>query len=345
MWAGIKYIFRHWGILLVLGILIAGTWYFLWLHRMPFTQNAFVVANVRPVSALVEGYITDIYVKNNQAVRKGDPLFTVFKRPYELKIEGLTNALAAEQFRQKGIGFQISSAEAVVKANTEATTNAKYLSDQAQKLYGEQATSQKYAEEQLQNYRVAQSKLMSAQHDLDAVRQQYFQSNATQAQLRSQLDYAKLELELSTVRALADGTIANMFVSPGGYVKPGDVQFAFIETSTWWVQANFQETELSQLRPGQKAVIWFWQYPGREFHGVVEATGWGVDRKITSNVGGMPVVQKENEWFLLPQRFPVQIRITDPDPACELHPGASAFVQIQVQADPLRQFLWQMFRR
>ena len=100
MW---KYLWRHWGILLITAILIAGTWYYLWLHRMPFTQNAFIVSNIRPVSALVSGYITNIYVKNNQAVHKGDPLFTVFRQPYELKIQELINAIAAEEYNLTNI--------------------------------------------------------------------------------------------------------------------------------------------------------------------------------------------------------------------------------------------------
>ena len=232
-----------------------------------------------------------------------------------------------------------------MKQNQEATANARYLSEQAQKLYAEQATSQKYAEEQQQNLRVAQAKLLQVQRELDAVRQQSFQSRSTIARMQSQLAYAKLELDLTTVRALVDGTVTNMYISPGGYVVPGQVQFAFIETDTWWVQANFQETELSQLRPGQKAKIWFWQYPGKTFEGIVEDSGWGVDRRVTSTTDGMPVVQKENEWFLLPQRFPVQIRIINSDSQCGFHPGASAFVQIQTPANPLRQFVWLLFRR
>ena len=173
MWSAVKYIFRHWGILTVAAVLAAGTVYFFWLHRMPFTQNAFIVANVRPVSALVEGYITDIYVKNNQSVRKGAPLFTVFRQPYELKIKEIAASIEAERLRQKGISFQIAAAEAQVKENLEITANAKYLAEQAQKLYSVQATSQKYAEEQTQNYREAQDKLIAAQQTQAAVQQQY----------------------------------------------------------------------------------------------------------------------------------------------------------------------------
>ena len=340
----LKYIWRRKGLLAVVTVLAAGCGYYLWLHRMPFTQNAFVVANIRPVSALVEGYITDIYVTNNRTVRKGDPLFRIFTTPYELKVKALAASLTAEEFNQKSIEFKIKAAEAEVQVKTSVYDNAKYLADQAIKMYGEQATSQKYMEENVSAMQEAMAALIAAKNTLASVKQQCLQSQSTQLQLKNQLELARVNLSLTTVTALADGTVTSMFMSPGTYVTPGKVLFAFIETKTWWIQANFKETELAHLRPDQEARIWLWQYPGKEFRGRVEPSGWGVDRKTTSAVSGMPVVEKENEWFLLPQRFPVQIRITDPDPAYPLHPGASAFVQIKTPARPLRQFFWQLFQ-
>lgn len=330
--------------MLVILILLAGTAYYLHLHRYPFTQNAFIVTDSRAVSALVDGYITDIYVRNNQFVRKGDPLFSVFKPPYALKVEELQNALDAEKYNQKAIDFSIKALESLVKEKTSVVNNAQYLSNQANQLYKNNATSEKDMEEKLRQFEETQDQLTQAQNNLDSMKQQYLESSANQLKLQSQINIAKVNLDLTTVKALADGNVTNMFMSPGAYVKQGDTLFAFIATDTWWVQANFKETELSTLKAGQKARVWFWQYPGKEFTGVVDETGWGVDRKITSNPTGMTVVQKENEWFLLPQRFPVQIKIINPDPAYPLHPGASAFVQVETPAAPLRQFFWQLFQ-
>ena len=58
---------------------------------------------------------------------------------------------------------------------------------------------------------------------------------------------------------------------------------------------------------------------------------------------GLPVVKKENEWFLLPQRFPVQIRILNPDRELQLHHGASAYVEVEIPSRPGRQFFWEVF--
>jgi len=132
-----------------------------------------------------------------------------------------------------------------------------------------------------------------------------------------------------------------MYLTPGTYVNPGDVLFAFIDTDKWWVQANFEETELSNIEEGQKVSVKLWQYPGKVFEGAVTATGWGVQRRKMSDKSGMPIVEKENEWFLLPQRYPVQIKLLNIDKKYKLHPGGTAWVRVHTSAKPIRQFFWQ----
>ena len=263
-----KDIIRNYTVVIVLILFGLGLGGYYWsLHYKPFTQNAFLITNTRPVSPLVEGYLTEVLVKNHQKVKKGEPLFTIFRPPYELKVEDLTYAVKVEEARLAGIG-----------------------------------------------------------------------------RLQSQLKLAKIYLEQTTVYALNDGTISNMHVSPGGYYRPGDILFAFIESDDWFIQANFEETDLSMIRPGQTASIWLWQYPGKKFHGVVEQVSFGAERRQTSEETGVQLVEKENQWFLLPQRFPVQIRITDPDPEYPFNLGGSAFVQIDTSSQLLKQIIWRIFR-
>jgi len=89
----IRFLGRNKLLTLFILIALALAAYFLWLNRMPFMDNAFVVANIRPVAAEVPGPITHIYVKNNHDVRKGDPILTIYKKPYELEVEAAESAL------------------------------------------------------------------------------------------------------------------------------------------------------------------------------------------------------------------------------------------------------------
>ena len=117
----------------------------------------------------------------------------------------------------------------------------------------------------------------------------------------------------------------------------------FVDTSRWYVQANLKESELSAIRPGVKVQIWLRQYPGKVFAGIVENTGYAVERRKMSTQTGLPEVEKENEWFLLPQRFPVQIKIADQVPETFFTHGASAYVELDIPSRPIRQFFWEIF--
>lgn len=334
-----------WGLPLTIVLILGGAtaYYFFW-HWRPFTQNAFLFADTRPVTALVEGYITEIPVRNNQFVRKGDVLLRTFRPPYELKRRQLEHRLEALQARRESLASKIRAAESRIGTRKAVCANETYLSSRADRMYRQAAVSQAYAEERLRAMQGAESSLHAEEHEKNALEAEL---RALCAEIRlcgAELELAKIREAETEVRALSDGFITSMSVSPGGHCRPGDVLFGFVDTSVWYVQANFKESELSELRRGMEARIWLWQYPGRVFRGIVCDTGFGAERRRFSPHTGLPVVEKENEWFLLPQRFPVQIRLLDPpsDPSL-LHVGASAYVELNCRAYPVRQIFWQLF--
>jgi len=343
MKAVFKLIRRFFLVILIVLVLISATVYYFYWHWQPFTQNAFVFANTRPVSALVEGFITKIHIRNNQFVKKGEPLFTVFQPPYQLKVKELEHEIESLEAGLKSIEARIKVAQSDIARYTAELKNNRYLSDTAKYMYGSQAVSQAYAEERLRAQQASEAQVGGAGHTVTALTHDAEKTRALIKKTAKQLELAKIYNELTVVRALSDGYITNMTITEGGYYKPGDVLFGFVDSEIWWVQANFKENELSEIKPGQPARIWLWQYPGHELKGEVEAVGWGAERRRMSKETGMPVVEKENEWFLLPQRFPVQIRILDPKPDLALHVGASAYVSVDIPARPIRQFFWQLF--
>ena len=336
---------RRYGTVVALALIGAGLCVYYWsLHRRPFTQNAFLIANTRPVSPLVPGYLTELLVKNDQFVKGGTALFTTFKPPYELKVKELECAVAAEKAALAGLEAKRDSARALVVKAAAESANREYLAGQAARMYDGNAVSQTYTEEMRRARTAAAAQLESSRHELAVAEHAIRRAAATVKKLEHELALARIYLEQCTVYALKDGFISNMHISPGGYYKPGDVLFAFVENDVWWVQANFEETDLSLLRPGQKARIWLWQYPGKCFNGVVETVNWSVERRESVSRTGLQSVAGENQWFLMPQRFPVQIRIVDPDPEYPFHLGGSAFVQVDVSSQLFRQIVWRVFR-
>ena len=339
----IRFVKRRWRELVIFLIAAAGMLYWFSWHLKPFTQNAFVFADTRPVSPPVEGFITEIHVKNNQFVRKGEPLFTMFREPYRLNRDILENEVRAKRAEHLALQAEIRSLEAEIRRCQAELANNRYLSSRARKMYGAEAVSQAYAEERLRAREASEAKVEAVRQKSEAVKYRCRQVEAQTAALEHRLELSRIFLELTVVRAMADGWVTNLMLTPGGCYKPGDVLCGFISAGNWHVQANFKESELSEIAEGMSARIWLRQYPGRLYNGVVEQVGWGAERREMSHETGLPVVRKENEWFLLPQRFPVQIRILDPDRALQLHHGGSAYVEVDTPSRPVRQFFWELF--
>ncbi len=333
-------------ILLFIILLLAGSCggYYLMRHLSPFTQNAFVVANVRAVSLWVEGYITKVHVVNNQFVHNGDPLFTVFQPPYQLKVEELTHAISAKSAELQATQAKIMVLNAEIEACKAVLANDAYLSQRADEMYASEAISQAYAEERRQAMKKSEADLQAKQQQILVLEAECTTYAAQIKQLEANLSLAEIYLEETVVTAFSDGYIMNMFIAPGGYYKPGQVLCAFVPADAFFIQANFEETSLSEVHAGQKARIWLWQYPGKTFHGVVENINWGAERRLTDPTTGVAVVEKENQWFLLPQRFPVQIRITDDMTGYPLHLGGSAYVELEGASKLFEQILWRVFQ-
>ena len=325
-------------------IMILGTVYYLWLHRKPYTQNAFTVSIVRPVKALVPGYITEIWIKNNQSVKKGDKLFKVYREPYRLAVEKLENQILAAKVKVKVLLHKIEVEKYKIEKSKYELANAEYLSAVATRLAKPEIISKSKAEIRYTEMQAKKEALNIAKENLEVSKASYEHEVAYIKVLKSELKISKINLDFTIIYARTDGSVTNMFLTPGTYVKPGETLFALIDTSKWWIQANFKETELSVIGPGQKVKIWLWQYPGKTFNGVVTDTGWGVNRIKTNERFGLSEVQKENEWFLLPQRFPVQIKIIDTDPKYPLHTGGSAFVQVDIPSYTIRHAFWTFFQ-
>ena len=326
-------------------MLIAGgiaIWW--WLNRNPFTQNAFVVANIQTVTAHVPGHITEIHVKNNQHVKKGDPLVTVYQVPYKLRVEQLMAMLDAEIARKTELETTILLNEALLRKSKSDLENYEYLTQQAKALIGPRAVSERYLEENSAKMKGAVAQVEAETQRIEVAKRRVIRAEAKIKALQAELATAKVDLELTVVRATCDGTVTNMFITKGAYVRSGEPLFALIDRSKWWIQANFKETQLCMLKPGLEAEIWLWQHPNRVLKGHVTDVGWGVSRQRSYEENGMPVVEKENEWFLLPQRFPVQIEVDECPEDITLHPGASAFVRVKCKAYPLRNLLWLIFR-
>jgi membrane fusion protein, multidrug efflux system len=130
----------------------------------------------------------------------------------------------------------------------------------------------------------------------------------------SRVDQARLDLERCRVVAPFDAYVTNMNISQGAYARPGAAMFTLIDTTVWYVVANYRESKLKHIRIGSTVDVFLMGHPDRNFHGVVESIGYGVFPEDGAVQAGLPQIDRTLNWVHLSSRFPVRVRVKDPDP-------------------------------
>jgi membrane fusion protein, multidrug efflux system len=208
---------------------------------------------------------------------------------------------------------QYVTVEQIDQANT-AVRVAQGNYDEAQAaLVQSQAQQTQSTLRQLEASSVAaesQAKLGQAIHTIDTVDTLMSQRPGKAAKV----DSARLDLERCRVVAPFNAYVTNMNISEGAYARPGSPMFTLIDTRTWYVIANYRESKLKNIRIGTHVDVYLMGHPDRRFNGLVESIGYGVFPEDGSVTAGLPNIERTLNWVHLSTRFPVRVRVQDPDP-------------------------------
>jgi multidrug efflux system membrane fusion protein len=156
----------------------------------------------------------------------------------------------------------------------------------------------------------SQAKLGQAIHTVDTLDTLKSQRPARAAKVLS----ARLDLQRSRVVSPFDAYVTNLNISEGAYAHPGTPMFTLIDTRTWYVIANYRESKLKTIRLGSHVDVYLMGHPDRKFNGFVESIGYGVFPEDGAVAEGLPNIDRTLNWVHLSSRFPVRIRVQDPDP-------------------------------
>lgn len=202
---------------------------------------------------------------------------------------------------------QVDQAQTAVRVAQEASHQAasQLLQAQAQEKMAEASKQAAGA-----NLQAAQSKVGEAQHAVDTLDTLISQRPAREAKVHQ----AELNLAWTSVRAPFDGYVTNMNISQGAYAHVGTPIFTLIDTGHWWVLANYRESKLKHIRQGQHVDVYLMDQPSRKYDGVVDSVGRGVFPEDGGTINGLPNVDRTLNWVHLSARFPVRIRVLNPDP-------------------------------
>ena len=175
--------------------------------------------------------------------------------------------------------------------------------------------------------------MAEAQAQLEQAKQELGSPGQHNARIRAaEAAVAKAELDLAHARitAPAAGLLGEIEIRPGSFAAAGQNLLPLVESGSFWVDANYKESDLALIRPGQPATVTVDMYPDRTFAGVVQSVSpaSGVAFSL------LPPENATGNWVKVTQRFPVKVVITDTDPAHPLRIGASSQVTIDTTATP-----------
>ncbi len=328
------------GFLIVAALAGGGGYLYLSTRDIQSTDDAYTDGRAVTIAPQVSGQVVSLDVTDNQFVRKGDPLIHVDPRQYAQDRDSARGALDLANAQLEGLklgaevarkNFPAQLAQAQAQLTSAQAGAAKAEADyQRQRSLPRQATTQQEVDAATAALRQAQAQVALAQAQVaqaEPVRQRIGQADAEVGQLTGQveqakakLDQANLNLEWTVVRAPQDGWITKRNVEVGNYVTPGQSVFSIVSPEVW-VTANFKETQLDRIRPGQKADIEIDAYPHLDLKGHVDSIQLGSGSKFTA----FPPENATGNFVKIVQRVPVKIVIDSGlDPNLPLPLGVSA---------------------
>ena len=320
------------GAAIVLGAIAISAYVWRVTYVEPRTDDALVRANIIGIAPHVGGPIVELDVVDDQQVHQGDVLFVVDPRPFEVALESARAAALLTQSEVAAISRAVQAAAADV---TRLEAESAYATDHVKRmeplLAKKFVTQDKYQEAQVQAH-TSINALERARAELDRQRSllaQFGDVNARQAAADAAVRAAELNLEYCRVHAPFDARVTNLNIALGQYAQAGQQVFALVDTRTWYVLANFQETYLDSIRPGMNADVFLMGYPNHLFHGTVRGIAWAIEPTDGANIGVLPDVKQTLNWVRLAQRLPVRIQLETPDPARPYRMGMTAVVTIR----------------
>jgi multidrug resistance efflux pump len=318
-------------------------WYIASDRITPNTDQARVKGLVLSVAPMVNGYVTNVNVGLHSEVKKGDTLFMIDRKPYEI-------AVAIAETNLENVSQSISAGVSSIKSATARLNKARVNLDRATKNWertqrvvaqSEGALSERDKDRSEASYLEAIEQVISAEAGLEkqiAALGPTDANNPNTKAVVSQLEKAQWDLTHTAIIAPSDGVIESFNVEVGYFASAGRSMVSLISNNTMWIQANLKENNLSNIKIDNEVDVIFDIAPGKIFKGKVKSIAYGVSTDRT-NAGGLPRVSTSQGWLRDPQRFPVIIELEDSEIMKKLRQGSQAEIVVYTGNNWLLNFL------
>jgi membrane fusion protein (multidrug efflux system) len=283
------------------------------------TDNAYVRANNTTLGARVSGHVAAILPADNSIVRAGEVVFRIDDGDYRIAVDAARSRIATQQATIDRIGRQVTALESATEqakaqlASSEAALKRAELDfDRQQALstkgFASRATfevSEAGRDQGAAAVRSAQAAFDAARDNVEVTKAQQAEARAQLAELQTQLAKAERDLDFTSVRAPVDGTFSNRLVNTGDFIQAGQRLANVVPLDDVFIDANFKETQLRRIRPGQPVNISVDAYGHRKFAGVVDSISPAAGSVFTL----LPPDNATGNFTKIVQRLPIRIRV------------------------------------
>jgi membrane fusion protein (multidrug efflux system) len=307
------------------------------------TDDAYVQADISILAAKIPGYLEAVPVVNGQSVAKGDVIAKLDDGDYRLALQAARDKLATQRSTIVRIGRQAEAAEAqtaqaaaqvdasradAVRADADYRRATQMQADYVAKSRLDQAKADRDRTEAA--VKASEAALLAARANVDVLKAQRQEAESLAAELTTAVDRARRDLDFTVIRAPFDGVVGNKAVEAGAYVAPGTRVAALVPLQSVRIDANFKETQVERMRPGQAVIVTVDAYPDHPIRGTVES----FSPASGSVFSLLPPDNATGNFTKIVQRLPVRVKV----PASVareglLRPGLSAVVRVDTRTE------------
>jgi len=324
----------------------------------PYSKAMFVQSYVVQMAPEYGGLVKEVYVDNNEQVKKGQPLFQMDPAEWQARVDLSTAQLAAADTDVAELNQQVVESNAAVQRAQANLQVAQVKYQQIADAARQNAVSELRLEENQKDVQVKQAELeaaMAAQKAAEiALDSEVGDQHSAVAEVLAELAIARYNLEHTTIVAPSDGFVANLQLYPGAFVRLKQPVMAFVNTEEFWLVATVLQRGIQRLRPGDKAQVAFEMYPGKLFDAEIQHVVWAAGNTQGIPSGVLPHIEQVRSA----EQFMVRLKI-DENPDYPLHFGASGLVamyshdaagflvllrQIELQSESFLNYLYNPFK-
>jgi membrane fusion protein (multidrug efflux system) len=312
-------------------VLIAASWWYLTSGRYVSTDDAYVQAARTMISTDVAGRVVAVEVGDNQRVAKGQVLFRLDDRPFRIAVEEAQAMLAAARLQIEAMKATYRQKLAELRSAQDTLTYQQREFERQRQLAAS-GVAARATYDQVQNaLQQAEHKVTSTQSDANNILAQLggdantpTDQHPTVQRAQAALDKAQLDLSYTVVKAAENGIVTKVEqVQVGSYVSASTPVFSMMSDRIW-VEANFKETELTHMRPGQEATVDIDTYPDAQCRAKVLSLSPGTGLSFSL----LPPENATGNWVKVVQRLPVRLSLDCTPSDLPLHAGLSATVEV-----------------